>query len=77
MNKQINPVVIVAVLVALVAVLGYFGYRAATPPTPAPGSYTPGVPPWLDKAHPNAAEGVHPAGAGAPAPTAGAQPGGH
>ena len=53
MNKEMNPVIIIAAVVVLVVLLGYFGYRAATPPTPDPSTYTPGVPPWLDPKHKN------------------------
>ena len=56
-TRQINPIVIIAALV-VVGLIGYFGYKAVTPPTPPAGSYTPGVPPWMDKKHPVAA-GVH------------------
>ena len=48
-QKQVNPIVIIAALVVVVVGMGYFGWRAIQPPTPTPGSYTPGVPPWLDK----------------------------
>jgi hypothetical protein len=52
-QKEVSPVIIIAALVVLVAGLAYFGYRAAQPPTPKVGSYTPGVPPWLDKKSPD------------------------
>lgn len=52
-KREVNPVVLIAVAVVLVALLGYFGFRAMQPPTPAAGSYTPGVPPWMDKQHQN------------------------
>lgn len=48
MNKEMNPIIIIAAVVVLVVILGYFGYRASTPPTPSLSTYTPGVPPWLD-----------------------------
>lgn len=64
MNKEINPIVIIAAVVVLVVILGYFGFHAMSPPTPAPGSYTPGVPPWLDKKSPDYGKGpqsvIHP-----------------
>jgi hypothetical protein len=52
-QQNVNPVIIIAVIAVLVVGLGYFGYRAAQPPMPKPGSYTPGVPPWLDKNSPD------------------------
>ena len=57
-GKEVNPIVIIAALVVVVGLIGYFGYKAVMPPTPPAGSYTPGVPPWMDKKHPVAA-GVH------------------
>lgn len=56
-QKQISPVVIVAAIVLVVAGIGYFGFRAVQPPAPAAGSYTPGVPPWLDKNSPSYGKG--------------------
>lgn len=59
-TKQINPIIIIASLVTFVALIGYFGYKAVMPPTPPAGSYTPGVPPWMDKNHKNTLPaGVH------------------
>jgi hypothetical protein len=59
-GKEANPIVIAAALVIVVALVGYFGYKAVMPPAPPPGSYTPGVPPWLDKNHKTALPaGVH------------------
>lgn len=59
-SKEINPVILIITVVVVLAVIGYFGMRAMQPPQPPPGSYTPGVPPWLDKNHPQtAAPGVH------------------
>ena len=57
-TRQINPLVIIAALVVVVGLIGFFGYKAVMPPTPPAGSYTPGMPPWMDKKHPVAA-GVH------------------
>jgi hypothetical protein len=51
-QQNVHPVVIIAVIAVLVAGLGYFGYRAAQPAQPKSGSYTPGVPPWMDKNSP-------------------------
>ena len=50
-QKQASPLVVIAALVALAGGIGYFGWRAAQPTTNT-GSYTPGVPPWLDKNSP-------------------------
>jgi len=52
-KQQVNPIVVIAALVVVIAGMGYFGWRAVQPPTPAAGSYTPGVPPWLDKNSPD------------------------
>jgi hypothetical protein len=52
-KTEINPVVAIVAGVLILAVIVFFGYRATQPPTPARGSYTPGVPPWLDKNNPN------------------------
>ena len=57
-TRQINPLIIIAALVVVVGLIGFFGYKAVMPPTPPAGSYTPVVPPWMDKKHPVAA-GVH------------------
>jgi hypothetical protein len=47
-KKQVNPIVVGAILVLVVGALAYFGWRAMSPAEPAAGSYTPGKPPWLD-----------------------------
>jgi len=52
-NKPVNPIVIIAAIVGVVILIGYFGWKSAMPPQPAAGSYTPGVPPWLDKNSPS------------------------
>jgi hypothetical protein len=70
-NREINPAVMIAVIVVVLCVVGYFGYRATSPPTPAPGSYTPGVPPWMDKNNKSAqSTGVHDPSQAAPLGTA-------
>jgi hypothetical protein len=48
-KKEINPAVAVAVGVVVLGLAAFFGIRAVQPPTPPSGSYTPGVPPWLEK----------------------------
>ena len=58
-GKEVNPIIVIAAVVIVVALVGYFGYHAMTPPTPPAGSYTPGVPPWMDKSHHAMASGVH------------------
>ncbi len=59
-TKQIKLIILTASLVAFVVLIGYFGYKAVMPPTPPAGSYTPGVPPWMDKDHKNTVPtGVH------------------
>jgi len=72
-NKQVGPGVIIGVVVVLVAVIGFVGYKSAVPPQPAPGSYTPGTPPWLDKSSPDYGKGPQ---AVSSTPGAGAAPGG-
>lgn len=48
-NKEINPVVAIAAGAVVLGLALFFGFRAVQPPTPPPGSYTPGVPPWMEK----------------------------
>jgi hypothetical protein len=48
-NKEINPAVAIAVGVVVLVLAAFFGIRAVQPPAPPSGSYTPGVPPWLEK----------------------------
>ncbi len=50
-NKEINPVVAVVAGVVVLGLAAFFGFRAVQAPAPPPGSYTPGVPPWMDKSH--------------------------
>lgn len=60
-KKQVNPIVVIAALVVVIIGMGYFGWRATLPPQPAAGSYTPGVPPWLDKNSPSYNKTANPA----------------
>ena len=80
MKKEINPVLIGAILVLAVGALGFFGWRAMSPPEPAAGSYTPGLPPWLDPKSPQYKKGQGgPSGGpstGAPGAPAGTPAGG-
>jgi hypothetical protein len=48
-NKEINPAVAIAVGVVVLVLAAFFGLRAVQPPAPPAGSYTPGVPPWMEK----------------------------
>ncbi len=52
-QKEINPVVSVLVGVVVLGLMVFFGFRAVQPASPPPGSYTPGVPAWLDPKNPN------------------------
>ena len=56
-QKQVNPLVAIAVVVVAIIGVVYGGFRAAQPPQPPAGSYTPGVPPWLDKNSPGYGKG--------------------
>jgi hypothetical protein len=47
-NKEINPAAAIAVGVVVLGLATFFGLRAVQPPAPPSGSYTPGVPPWLE-----------------------------
>ncbi|MES2460321.1 MAG: hypothetical protein V4671_07045 [Armatimonadota bacterium] len=49
MKQELNPLVIIAVIVVFIgAGVGAFMYMTA-PRTPAGVNYTPGVPPWMEK----------------------------
>ncbi|GAB4466794.1 MAG: hypothetical protein OHK0029_38330 [Armatimonadaceae bacterium] len=49
MKQEINPIfLIIAVVVALSVIIFVF-VKASSPPTPPANSYTPGVPPWMEK----------------------------
>ncbi len=61
-DKASNPIVMIIVGVVAVVILLFVGFHAMQPPTPPAGSYTPGVPPWLDKNHHSTLPGVHAAG---------------
>lgn len=76
MKNEVNPIVVGAVLLVIVVVLGYFGWKAIQPAQPPAGSYTPGVPPWMDPKNANSKPGGGNSGApmapqGAPAGTPG------
>jgi hypothetical protein len=70
-TKSVHPIIVIATVVVLIALVGYFGFRAVVPPAPAAGSYTPGVPPWMDKHNSNYGKVQAPPG-GAPATQASA-----
>ncbi|BDI32353.1 hypothetical protein CCAX7_44040 [Capsulimonas corticalis] len=53
MKKEISPLVVIGAIVVIIGFVGYFGWRAVSPAQPPAGSYTPGVPPWLDKSSAN------------------------
>ena len=65
-KKEVNPIIVIAIIAVLVIFAGFGVYKASSPPAPPAGSYTPGVPPWLDKNHP-AQSGVNGAPAAQPA----------
>ena len=48
-NKEINPIIGIAVAVIVVGITIFFGYRALQPPAPSGAGYEPGVPPWMRK----------------------------
>jgi hypothetical protein len=49
MKQEINPIFLIVGGVLALGVVILIFYRASSPPTPPPGSYTPGVPPWMEK----------------------------
>ncbi|MDX1935046.1 MAG: hypothetical protein SFU56_20810 [Capsulimonadales bacterium] len=67
-KREIPPIFLLVGGVLTLGVLIYFFYQASSPPTPPPGSYTPGVPPWMEKNRTQAQPGVH------NAPSAGQKP---
>ncbi len=48
-KKDVNPVILILLGVAAVGVLIFFFNKSMSPPEPPAGSYTPGVPPWMEK----------------------------
>jgi len=52
-KMEINPVVGAIVGVIVIGLIVFFGFRAVQPQRPPAGSYTPGVPPWMDPKNPN------------------------
>ncbi|MEO7718381.1 MAG: hypothetical protein ABIY70_19440 [Capsulimonas sp.] len=70
-KKEINPLFVIGAIVMVIGFVGYIGWKAVSPPQPPAGSYTPGVPPWMDK---NSASYNKPPGA--PAAPGTAAPGG-
>ncbi|MCW3101078.1 MAG: hypothetical protein JWL77_6696 [Chthonomonadaceae bacterium] len=57
MKKEVNPILIGAILVLVVGTLGYFGWKVMSPAEPRAGSYTPGLPPWMDPKSPEYKKG--------------------
>jgi hypothetical protein len=51
-NREINPIFLIVGAALVLGVVIFIFYRASSPPTPPPGSYTPGIPPWMDKNRP-------------------------
>jgi hypothetical protein len=58
-KQEINPIFLIIALVLLLGGAIFVFVKATSPPTPPPGSYTPGVPPWMEKDSKKAQEGVH------------------
>jgi hypothetical protein len=54
-DKEVSPAMLGVVVIVLVILIGFGIYRFSQPANIAgpPGGYTPGVPPWMDKQHPN------------------------
>jgi len=79
-KKEVNPILIGVILVLVVGALAYFGWKAMSPPEPPAGSYTPGLPPWMDPKSPEykKGQGGPPGGSsgGAPAAPGGTPSGG-
>lgn len=67
---EVNPVIGVIVGVIVLGLIVFFGFRAVQPAQPPAGSYTPGVPPWLDPKNPNHGHIQPPPGARTGAPNA-------
>lgn len=49
MKQEINPIFLIIAGVLALGVIIFIFAKATSPPTPPPGSYTPGVPPWMEK----------------------------
>ena len=58
-NREINPTVLIIAGVVMLGVILFLFFRASSPATPRAGSYTPGVPPWMEKNATQAQQGVH------------------
>ena len=58
-KQEINPIFLIIGAVLALGVVILIFYRASSPPVPPPGSYTPGVPPWMEKNRPQVQSGVH------------------
>jgi hypothetical protein len=75
-KKEVNPILIGAILVLVVGALGYFGWKSMSPAEPPAGSYTPGVPPWLDPKSPEYKKGQGGPSGGVPGAPGGTPSGG-
>ena len=49
MKREIHPAILGAIIVVALGLIVIGFYRYATPHPPSDVSYTPGVPPWMDK----------------------------
>lgn len=59
MKQEVNPIFIAIAVVVALSMTIFVIMRASSPPTPPPGSYTPGVPPWMEKNRTQGQQGVH------------------
>ncbi len=58
-KQEVNPIFLILAIVVVIGVILFVFYRAASPAAPPAGSYTPGVPPWMEKNRPQTQTGVH------------------
>jgi hypothetical protein len=58
-KQEINPLFLIIGAVLALGVVILIFYRASSPPVPPAGSYTPGVPPWMEKNRTQVQSGVH------------------
>ena len=52
-KQELNPGLIAVISIVVLIIIVAVGFHTVQPATPDAGSYTPGVPPWLDPKHKN------------------------